>query len=99
MENESAECLTDVIEAFKFSNSSWEPIRVIAIDKDMGELSLLESHFPHVKVILCYFHLKKYIRSKMTKSEYARPSSFDMDQVEDAVDMLRTAPTNKDYTK
>ncbi|KAG3006219.1 hypothetical protein PC120_g17495 [Phytophthora cactorum] len=65
----------------------------------MGELSLLESHFPHVKVILCYFHLKKYIRSEMAKSKYGGPSSFDMDQVEDAVVMLRTAPTNEDYTK
>ncbi|KAG3117635.1 hypothetical protein PI125_g3645 [Phytophthora idaei] len=97
--NESAECLTDAIEAFKFSNLSWEQIRVIVIDKNMGELSLLESHFPHVKVIICYFHLKKYIRSEMAKSEYGGPSSFDMDQVEDAVAMLRTAPTNEDYTK
>ncbi|KUG02312.1 hypothetical protein AM587_10000814 [Phytophthora nicotianae] len=65
----------------------------------MGELSLLETHFPHVKVILRHFHLKKYIRSEMKKSKYGGPSSFDMDQVEDAVDMLRTAPTIEDYTK
>lgn len=99
MENESAECLTDAIESFTFSNPSWEEIRVIVIDKDMGELSLLEAHFPNVKVILCHFHLKKYIRSEMSKSEYGGPSSFDMDQVEDAVDMMRTATTSEDYTR
>ncbi|KAG6952672.1 hypothetical protein JG687_00012850, partial [Phytophthora cactorum] len=42
---------------------------------------------------------QKYIRSEMAKSKYGGPSSFDMDQVEDAVAMLRTAPTNEDYTK
>ncbi|ETL25256.1 hypothetical protein L916_20871 [Phytophthora nicotianae] len=99
MENESTECLADAIEAFKLSNPSWEQIRVIVIDRAMGELSLLETHFPHVKVILRHFHLKKYIRSEMKKSKYGGPSSFDMYQVEDAVDMLRTAPTIEDYTK
>jgi len=99
MENESVECLTDAIEAFKFSNPSWEKARVIVIDKDMGELSLLESHFPQTKVILCHFHLKKCIRTEMAKSEYGGPSNFDKDQVEDAVDMMRAAPTIDDYTK
>ncbi|KAH7482470.1 uncharacterized protein KRP23_5637 [Phytophthora ramorum] len=99
MENESAECLTDAIDAFKFSNPSWEKIRVIVIDKDMGELSLLESHFPQAKIILCHFHLKKYIRTEMTKSEYGGPSSFDNGQVEDAVDMMRSSSTVDEYTK
>ncbi|OWZ22432.1 hypothetical protein PHMEG_0002870 [Phytophthora megakarya] len=88
MENESAECLTDAISAFKFCNPSWDQVRVIVIDKDMGELSLLEEHFPNAKVILCQFHLKKYIRSEMAKGEYGGPGSFDLDQVEDAVDMI-----------
>ncbi|ETO60131.1 hypothetical protein F444_21634 [Phytophthora nicotianae P1976] len=97
MKNETTECLADAIEAYKFSNPSWEQIRVIVIGKDMDELSLLEAHFPHIKVVLCQFHLKKYIRSEMKKSKYGGPSSFDMDQVEDAV--LRTSPTIEDYTK
>ncbi|KAG6945906.1 hypothetical protein JG688_00016316 [Phytophthora aleatoria] len=33
----------------------------------------------------------KYIRTEMAKSEYGGPTSFDKDQVEDAVDMLRLA--------
>ncbi|KAG3114407.1 hypothetical protein PI125_g6496 [Phytophthora idaei] len=65
MENESAECLTDVIGSLKFHNPSWEKIKVIAIDKGMGELGLLEKAFPGVRIILCHFHLKKYIRTDM----------------------------------
>ncbi|KAE9173457.1 hypothetical protein PF002_g29304 [Phytophthora fragariae] len=35
----------------------------------------------------------------MAKSEYGGPSSFDKDQVEDAVGMMRTSPTIDEYTK
>ncbi|OWZ06090.1 hypothetical protein PHMEG_00021706 [Phytophthora megakarya] len=73
IENESAECLTVATSAFKFCNPSWDQIRVIVIDKDMGEPSLLEEHFPNAKVILYHFHLKKYIRAK---KEYGGPGNF-----------------------
>lgn len=99
MENESAECLSDAIGSFKFNNSSWEQVRVIVIDKDMGELGLLEMESPGVKVILCHFHLKKYIRTELAKSEYGGPSSFDKDQVEDAIDMMRLAVSTDEYVK
>ncbi|KAF1778541.1 hypothetical protein GQ600_5413 [Phytophthora cactorum] len=50
MENECAECLSDAISAFKFNNPSWHLIKDIVLDKDMGELGLLESDFAGVKV-------------------------------------------------
>ncbi|POM67060.1 Hypothetical protein PHPALM_17001 [Phytophthora palmivora] len=99
MENECEECLTDAIQAFKSNNPSWQDVRVIVIDKDMGELSILEKEFGDVKVILCHFHLKKYFRTEMAKSEYGGRSSFDKDQVEDAVDLMRQATSIKEYTK
>ncbi|KAE9273227.1 hypothetical protein PF008_g29894, partial [Phytophthora fragariae] len=99
MENKSAECLTDAIRSFKFHNPAWEKVKVIVIDKDMGELGLLEKEFVGAKVILCHFHLKKYIRTEMAKSEYGGSSSFDRDQVEDAVDMMRLATSVEEYTK
>ncbi|KAG2820143.1 hypothetical protein PC113_g22641 [Phytophthora cactorum] len=99
MENESAECLTDAIGSFKFQNTMWEKIKVIVIDKDVGELGVLEKQFPGVRIILCHFHLKKYIRTEMVKSEYGGPSSFDRDQVEDAVYMMRLAASPEEYTK
>ncbi|ETL78584.1 hypothetical protein L917_20625, partial [Phytophthora nicotianae] len=85
MENESNECLSDAIRSFKFNNPSWEKIKVI--------------EFEGVKVILCHFHLKKYIRTEMAKSEYGGPTSFDKVEVEDTIDMIRLAPTAVEYTK
>ncbi|KAG3006035.1 hypothetical protein C6341_g11987 [Phytophthora cactorum] len=54
----------------------WPKLVVIVIDKDMGELRLLEE-VSGVRVILCHFHLKKYTRTEMAKAEYGRPASFD----------------------
>ncbi|ETI31576.1 hypothetical protein F443_21487 [Phytophthora nicotianae P1569] len=92
MENESNECLSDAIRSFKFNNPSWEKIKVIVIDKDLGELELLEKEFER-----CEGH--SYIRTEMAKSEYGGPTSFDKDEVEDAVDMMRLVLTAVEYTK
>ncbi|KAE9085502.1 hypothetical protein PF010_g20434 [Phytophthora fragariae] len=99
MENGSPKCLSDTIKSFKFSNPSWDKVKVIVIDKDMSDLGLLEKEFGDVRVILCHFHLKKYIRAEMLKSEYGGPSSFDKDQVKDAVDLMRQATSLDEYTK
>ncbi|OWZ21285.1 LOW QUALITY PROTEIN: hypothetical protein PHMEG_0004195 [Phytophthora megakarya] len=98
MENESAECMRDSISPFKFNNPSWTRIKVMVINKDLGELSLLESEFPGVRLILCHFHLEKYIRTEMSKSEYDEPSSFDKYQVEEAVYLMRLASSEAKYT-
>ncbi|OWY97765.1 LOW QUALITY PROTEIN: hypothetical protein PHMEG_00031625 [Phytophthora megakarya] len=67
MENESAECLTVATSVFKLWNTSWDQIRLIVIDEDMGEISSLEEHFPIAK---------KYIRSEMANGEYGGPGNF-----------------------
>ncbi|KAG6942130.1 hypothetical protein JG688_00018301 [Phytophthora aleatoria] len=45
MENESAECLTDAIDSFKFHNTSWEKIKVIVIEKIWASLGCWKSSF------------------------------------------------------
>ncbi|KAG6952810.1 hypothetical protein JG687_00012761 [Phytophthora cactorum] len=46
MENESAECLTDAVTSFESFNPQWDKVRVITVDKDIGEISLLQAAFP-----------------------------------------------------
>jgi len=63
IENESHACMQDAISAFKDENPGWDSIRVFMVDKDFGEVSLLRKAFPHARVLICWFHLKKYLRS------------------------------------
>lgn len=37
------------------------------IDKDFGELRLLQKEFPLARVLICHFHLKQYLRTEMSK--------------------------------
>ncbi|KAE8982033.1 hypothetical protein PR003_g19989 [Phytophthora rubi] len=70
MENESAECLTDAITSFKSFNPTWDRVRVIIVDKDFGEISLLRAAFPGARILLCVFHVVKYLRVEVAKREY-----------------------------
>jgi hypothetical protein len=59
MENERAECLTDAVTSFKSFNPTWDEVRVIIVDKDFGEISLLQAAFPAARILLCVFHVVK----------------------------------------
>lgn len=67
MENECTGCLTDVITSFKSFNPTWEQIRIIIVSKDYGEISLLRGAFPGVRILLCTFHVVKYLRTEVSK--------------------------------
>lgn len=99
IENESHPCMKDAIGAFKENNTSWDMIRAIMIDKDFGEISLLKKEFPLARVLICHFHLKKYLRSEMSKAVYGGRDGVDVDRVEDAVDMMVKAQDEKEYDR
>lgn len=91
LENESHACMMDAIGAFKKANPCWDKIRVYMVDKDFSEMALLEKAFPSATVLLCWFHVKKYLRAEMAKSVYGGRYTYDMDKVEDSVDMMMRA--------
>ncbi|OWZ02960.1 LOW QUALITY PROTEIN: hypothetical protein PHMEG_00025388 [Phytophthora megakarya] len=37
-------------------------LRVIVVDKDLNEIRALESNFPDIRVLICHFHLIKYLK-------------------------------------
>lgn len=94
MENESAECLTDVVTSFKTSNPTWDKIRVIIVDKNSGKISLHRAEFPGAQILLCVFHVAEYLRTEMAKRDYG---AFDREKVEDAVHMMLSAQTELKY--
>lgn len=94
MENESAECLSDAITSFKSFNATWDDVRVIIVDKDFGEISLLQSAFPAARILLCVFHVVKYLRTEMAKRVYGL---LDREKIEDAVHMMLSAQTEGEY--
>ncbi|ETL39233.1 hypothetical protein L916_09387 [Phytophthora nicotianae] len=99
VENESHACMKDAIGAFKENNPTWDAIRAIMVDKDFGEISLLKREFPLARVLICHFHLKKYLRTEMAKSVYGGRNAVDLDRVEDAVDLMVKSQDGREYNR
>uniref|UniRef100_H3H6J2 SWIM-type domain-containing protein n=2 Tax=Phytophthora ramorum TaxID=164328 RepID=H3H6J2_PHYRM len=60
-------------------------LRVIVVDKDLNEIKVLESNFPRARVLICHFHVIKYLKEKRAKPEFCKISADDASQVDAAV--------------
>ncbi|KAL4155393.1 hypothetical protein PRNP1_007503 [Phytophthora ramorum] len=60
-------------------------LRVIVVDKDLNEIKVLESSFPRARVLICHFHVIKYLKEKRAKPEFCKISADDASQVDAAV--------------
>ncbi|KAE8955907.1 hypothetical protein PR003_g32984 [Phytophthora rubi] len=70
MKDESSGCLADAVTSFKSASPTWEKVRAIIVDKYFGEIALLQTQFPGARILLCVFHVVKYLRGEITKHEY-----------------------------
>lgn len=47
-------------------NNDISRTKVAAVDKDLSEINAIKQEWPHVSVILCYFHVIRAIDRRMT---------------------------------
>ncbi|KAE9262408.1 hypothetical protein PF001_g32068, partial [Phytophthora fragariae] len=92
VQNERYETLQTAIETFKKHNPAWEKLRCVVIDKDFTEMSVLKASFPHVVVLLCQFHVIKYLHGEIANSDYGF-SSWQKEQLRAVVYLLVYAST------
>ncbi|RLN91265.1 hypothetical protein BBJ28_00025456 [Nothophytophthora sp. Chile5] len=45
-------------------------LRVIMVDKDMNEVRMLQSNFPEARVLICHFHVIKYLKEMRGSEKY-----------------------------
>jgi hypothetical protein len=57
--------MEDVVVVFKKNNPSWTNVRVFVIDKDFRERSILRTHFPDARILLCHYHVIKVFAKKV----------------------------------
>ncbi|KAE8959314.1 hypothetical protein PR001_g30757, partial [Phytophthora rubi] len=63
-------------------------LRVIMVDKDMNEIRVLESNFPEACVLICHFHVIKYLKEMRSKPEFGKISSDDAVQIDACIHKL-----------
>ncbi|KAE9253715.1 hypothetical protein PF004_g1360 [Phytophthora fragariae] len=76
-----------------------DQLRVIVVDKDLNEIKVLESNFPKARVLVCHFHVIKYLKEKRAKPEYSKVSSDDASQVDAAIHAMVYADSEEKYTR
>ena len=60
----------EAVRHFKATQPRWKDVRVFITDKDLTEVNVLERAFPEARVLLCQFHVDKYLREECTKEKY-----------------------------
>eukprot|EP00644_Phytophthora_capsici_P007316 jgi/Phyca11/55771/gw1.21.167.1 len=98
VQNERRPTLLTALEEFKKNNPAWSRIKCILIDKDFTEMSVLKVAFPDVVVLLCQFHVLKYLREEISSAEYGF-TSWQKQQLNGIMNLLVYAKTEHGFMK
>ncbi|KAK1948275.1 Zinc finger SWIM domain-containing protein 3 [Phytophthora citrophthora] len=72
-------------------------LRVIIVDKDMNEIRVLEENFPEARVLICHFHVIKYLKEMRSKPEFGKISTDDAGQIDACIHKMVYADSNASY--
>ncbi|EEY67102.1 SUMO protease, putative [Phytophthora infestans T30-4] len=67
---------------FRIDDKIGDKVQVIMVDKDLNEIRVLRRYFPKSRVLICVFHVIKYLRTASRKPEYGKLSSDDHDAID-----------------
>jgi hypothetical protein len=59
------------------NEDTWNLVHVIVVDKELNEIRVLQSWFPGVRILICIFHVIKYLTKAADKVEFGRLSKDD----------------------
>jgi hypothetical protein len=60
-------------------------LRVIVVDKDLNEIRVLETHFPEARILICHFHVIKYLKEMRSRPDFGQMSAEGSSQIDAAV--------------
>ncbi|POM75629.1 Hypothetical protein PHPALM_7245 [Phytophthora palmivora] len=72
-------------------------LRVIIVDKDMNKIRVLEEHFPQARVLICHFHVIKYLKEMRSKPEFGKMSTDDAGQIDACIHKMVYADSSASY--
>ncbi|KAJ0391222.1 hypothetical protein P43SY_011695 [Pythium insidiosum] len=100
METNSEWHMHRAINHFKRANPNrWKLLSVIMVDKDLNEIRILEGHFPEARVLLCHFHVIKYLSVMCRKPEFGKFSQDDLASIDALVHGMVYADSAEQYVE
>ncbi|EGZ29145.1 hypothetical protein PHYSODRAFT_246263 [Phytophthora sojae] len=98
VQNERLPTLLTALEEFKRNNPAWTRIRCVLIDKDFTEISVLKMVYHDAVLLLCQFHVIKYLREEIASAEYGF-NAWQKQQLQGLVQLLVYAKTEREYKR
>ncbi|KAJ0393888.1 hypothetical protein P43SY_005073 [Pythium insidiosum] len=87
-----------VLEHFEHVNPGVaEKVEVLMVDKDLNEIKILRKYFPCAGVLICSFHVVKYLKAASRKPEYGKVSADDHDAIDAIAHNMVYARTKEEY--
>ncbi|KAE8954820.1 hypothetical protein PR001_g32341 [Phytophthora rubi] len=78
---------------FKRANKRWRFVRIVIVDKDMREIDIIRKTFPEARVLLCHFHVIKWLHETIRKSK--KYGVYE----EDVLSQMKHTITNMTYAR
>ncbi|KAG6950404.1 hypothetical protein JG688_00014171 [Phytophthora aleatoria] len=71
------------------------------VDKDIKEVDVLRESFPNATLLLCHFHVLKYLRAIVKYSNFGRYSRYEYESMEHVFPILysRIQKVNSKYKR
>ncbi|POM58957.1 Hypothetical protein PHPALM_36330 [Phytophthora palmivora] len=96
--DERAESMRLAILQFKRCNPSWPAVTCIVVDKDFTEIGVIRSEFPDAMVLLCQFHVIRYIQDRIGKSSYGL-DSIQRERLKPIASLIVRATSEEEYKR
>ncbi|KAE9157828.1 hypothetical protein PF004_g32072 [Phytophthora fragariae] len=84
-----AKCMDHI----KRANEHWRFVRIVIADKDMRDIDIIRKKFPEARVLLCHFHVIKWLHETIRKS-----TKFGVYE-EDVLSQMKHTITNMTYAR
>jgi hypothetical protein len=95
--NTSASLFRRVCQDFKRTHPKWIDIKLMVLDKNIPEISILEQEFPDAKILLCQLSCIKFLGSLDIQNEYQILTPDLQDKVHNIVKQIILASSEVAY--
>jgi hypothetical protein len=87
------------IDHFESVHEETKLLRVMVVDKDLNEIRVLKGRFPDARVLICTFHVIKYLGEKCRKPEFGKQLEEDLKHIDAFVHSMVYAKSPERYDK
>ncbi|KAG3108093.1 hypothetical protein PI124_g20873 [Phytophthora idaei] len=85
------------MEELKANNPATKSLKCVIIEKAFTEMSVLETAFPNVRILLYQFYVIKYLRAEVAKTDEYGFNPWQKQQLRGLINLMVYAKSEREY--